>query len=241
MKKGLLSIILMALAITFPTQSWAQNNIQFEDDAVKAICVANWDTNGDGELSYDEATAVTDIGTVFSNNSSIRLFHEFAFFTGLTQIPNDAFFWCVSLEEITLPQNITSIGNDAFYHDEKISSIILPDKLISIGSGAFGDCWILSITIPASVSSIEWAAFDSRFLESITVDNDNITYDSRNQCNAIIETASNKLIVGCKNSTIPEDIVTIGEYAFSGCSFEKNLHFPSSLRKIEYQAFYQVS
>ena len=91
MKKGLLSTILMALAIILPQKFWAQNIIQFEDEAVKAICVSNWDTNGDGELSYDEATAVTELGGKFGKNTDIVRFTELEYFTGLKAIGEDAF------------------------------------------------------------------------------------------------------------------------------------------------------
>jgi hypothetical protein len=58
--------------------------ITFADANVKAICVANWDTNGDGELSEEEAAAVTSLGVVFKGNTEITSFDELQYFTGLT-------------------------------------------------------------------------------------------------------------------------------------------------------------
>lgn len=75
--------------ITLPKHD--KENIQFEDLNVKAICCKNWDTNNDGELSYAEAAAVTDIGTTFKGNTNIIAFNELKYFTGLTAIANSAF------------------------------------------------------------------------------------------------------------------------------------------------------
>ena len=81
MKKLIFSIVAICCSLT----AWS-DNINFADDNVKALCVANWDTNHDGELSYEEAAAVTDIGQVFRNNSSITSFDEFEYFTGVTSL-----------------------------------------------------------------------------------------------------------------------------------------------------------
>ena len=82
--------LLMLLLTMTPLLAWC-DNISFADENVKAICVANWDTNGDGELSYAEAAAVTDIGQVFRGNSNIKVFDELQFFTGLNNITSYAF------------------------------------------------------------------------------------------------------------------------------------------------------
>lgn len=89
-------------------------NINFADAIVKAICVANWDTNGDGELSEQEAAAVTDIGTVFKEKATIKTFVEFKFFTGIKAIPSYAFSHCNNLTSITIPNSVTRIGIGAF-------------------------------------------------------------------------------------------------------------------------------
>ncbi len=88
--------------------------ISFADANVKAICVQNWDTNGDGELSIIEAAAVTDLGTVFEGNSSITSFNELQFFTGLISIGDCAFFGCNGLTSVTIPNTVTTIGDSAF-------------------------------------------------------------------------------------------------------------------------------
>ena len=99
--------------------------ISFKDSAVKAICVANWDTDGDGELSYVEAAAVTDIGWVFASKTNITTFEELCYFTGLTSIRDSAFESCSSLTSINIPDGVTSIGRSAFRGCSDLTSITL--------------------------------------------------------------------------------------------------------------------
>lgn len=114
---------------------------------MKAICVQNWDTNGDGELSEAEAAAVTTLGEVFKDNRNITLFNEFQYFTGLT-----------------------SIGDYAFYGCSELISLVIPNSVTYIGYLAFNGCNNLPfITIPKSVSDIDDYAFNGGF--SINVEN----------------------------------------------------------------------
>ena len=150
-------LLVWMMAFFVPTLPVVADNITFADANVKKICVQNWDTNGDGELSKDEAAAVTNIGTVFSG-TAIQSFDEFQYFTGLKTIGEKAFWDCRSLASITIPTSVTSIDSNAF----------------SKCSG----------------------------LTSIKVESGNIFFDSRNNCNAIIETGTNRLVVGCKNTVL---------------------------------------
>ena len=184
---------------------WSISPIVFADANVKALCVANWDTNGDGELSYDEAAAVTDLGQVFSNNSSITSFNELQFFINLTSIGNNAFYYCTGLTSVEIPNSVTSIGNNAFYNCTSLTSVELPNSVTSIGGSAFSYCTgLTSVEIPNSVTSIGTNPFVScSGLEQIEVASDNAYYDSRENCNAIIRTSTNALVTGCKNTVIP--------------------------------------
>ena len=95
----------------------------------------------------------------------------------------------------------------------------IPSNVTSIGLYAFDACaGLISITIPSSVTSIGNYAFRAcSGLESITVDKSNTMYDSRENCNAIIDTKNDILMFGCKNTKIPDNIKIIGEYAFEMC------------------------
>ena len=236
--------------------------ISFADDDVKAICVEHWDTDGDGELSEEEAAAVTTLGNAFTQNDIITSFNELRYFTGITIIEEWAFYDCIHLASITIPSNVTLIGVRAFCECLSLKSITIPSSVTSIGGTAFSGCdnltsitissgvsdigfgafygclSLTSITIPSSVTSIGENAFLYCYsLESINVDADNMVYDSRDNCNAIIETSTNQLILGCKNTIIPSSATIISDAAFAGCSGLTSITIPSSITSIGISAF----
>jgi hypothetical protein len=134
-------------------------NIDFEDTNVKAICVANWDTNGDGELSDTEAMSVTDLGVVFKGNTNITSFDELRYFTGLTKITNNAFQGCMRLTSIFIPNNVETIGESSF-ESSGLTNITIPNNITTIGSWAFQGCEnIVAITLPESVNYIGGGRF----------------------------------------------------------------------------------
>ena len=124
-----------------------------------------------------------------------------------------------------------------------IPSIIVRDgeiySVTTIKAHVFEDCYSLtSITIPDRVTKIGRSPFyDCDCLTSLVVDRNNKVYDSRNNCNAIIETASNTLVCGCKNTIIPDSVIKIGEAAFSGCNYFHNIIIPDSVTEIGDFAF----
>ena len=134
--------------------------ITFADANVNALCVANWDTSGDGQLSYAEAAAVTDLGRVFNDNQTITSFDELQYFTGLQSISEDAFLACTDLISIKIPNLVTTIGEYAFACCSGLTSINIPNSVTTIGAGAFYDCDNLTnINIPNSVTTIGYMAF----------------------------------------------------------------------------------
>ncbi len=226
-------------SVTVESGSPESTIISFVDPRVKALCVQNWDTNGDVELSRAEAAAVTNLGTVFKNNSTITSFDELQYFTGLTSIEEYAFSCCWYLTSITIPSSVTSIGYDAFSSCSRLTGITIPSSVVSISNYAFDYCsGLTNITIPSSVTSIGAYAFRGcSSLASIKVDSNNPKYDSRSNCNAIIHTSSNQLIVGCKNTVFLNSVTSIGEGAFYGCTGLTNLTIPSSITYIGSAAF----
>ncbi len=145
----------------------------------------------------------------------------------------------VGCKNTTIPNSVTSIGEHAFEDCSRLTSVTIPNSVTSIGYGAFYNCsGLTSVTIGNSVTSIGYGAFSGcSGLTSVTVDKNNGTYDSRNNCNAIIETSTNKLIVGCKNTTIGNSVSSIGEYAFEGCSGLTSVTIGNSVTSIGSGAF----
>ena len=141
------------------------------------------------------------------------------------------------VEEYVLGEEVTSIGDYAF-SGSAITSISIPNNVTSIGKSAFSGSAITSITIPAKVTSIGDNAFYScTGLTSIQVESGNTVYDSRNNCNAIIETASNTLLLGCQNTIIPNTVTSIGENAFYCCEGLTSISIPNSVKNIGDNAF----
>ena len=145
-----------------------------------------------------------------------------------------------TLENLEIKDGTVSISSSAFVNAMSLKSVKIPNSVTSIGERAFLNCPNLkSLTIPSSVTSIGTEAFSStESLTSITVESGNPVYDSRENCNAIIETESDKLICGCQNTVIPNGVTSIAESAFSGCETLKAISFPSSVTSIGAEAFY---
>ena len=197
--------------------------IKFTDNNVKTICVANWDTDGDEEMSESEAAAVKDLGTVFNGNVDIVTFDELQYFTGLTEIASYAFSQCAKLTSVTIPSGVTKIENQAFYGCSGLTSITIPNSVESIGRSAFRDCSsLISVMIPNSVTRIEMLTFTN--CSSLT------TIEIPNSVTSIGESA----FEGCTSLTtigIPNNVEYIGGGAFYNCSSLTSVTIPNSVTR----------
>ena len=217
-------------------------NIEFADAEVKRICVANWDTNGDGELSYKEASAVTDLGNAFrasyeSPNALITSFDELQFFTGLTEICDSAFFYCTKLKSVVLPRGITKIGWHAFDRC-RFTQIDFPESLKVIDSEAFSSLETCHISVNVQYVSPNSGLYRCP-LTAISVDEANQFYCSRD--GVLFNKSMTELVCypPMKEGTtysIPFGVTTIGSCAFYSTKLV-HVEFPESLLTIKSNAF----
>ncbi len=158
---------------------------------------------------------------------------------GTIAIKPYVFYGCLSINTVMIYNTVTSIGMMAFTECRNLTSVSIPFSVTTIGSYAFSECVSLkSVQIPQSVTTIGSAVFDgTRDMTQMVVASGNPTYDSRNNCNAIIETATNTLIEGCNTTVIPNTVTAIGQLAFSYRYGLTGITIPNSVVSIGNQAF----
>ena len=175
-----------------------------------------------GNGAFYQCTGLTSVsfGNSTSAKSKMALYIDSGMnTTDVTQhvsIGDHVFFKCTSLNSIDLPDYVTSIGDNSFQFCTSLKSVTFGNGLSSIGKNAFSGC---------------------SNLEKINIDQGNTIFDSRNNCNAIITTADNQLILGCKNTVIPNSVTSIGNSAFSGCTGLTSINIPNSVTNIGQDAF----
>lgn len=186
--------------------------IQFADPIVKQVCVSKFDTNDDGQLSYNEAAEVTEISSDFFGDmrSNVTSFDELQYFIGLTLIKKGAFQYCSKLTSVIIPENVITIGDNAFMKCSSLTNMTIYGSVETIGKSAFNECSILTnVTIPDSVITIGDSAFC--YCSSLT------------------------------NVTIPDSVNTIGKEAFYNCSSLIHMTMGNSITSIGDSAFYNCS
>ena len=180
---------------------------------------------------------VTSLGEyAFENCTSLQ---NVTNLSGVTNISSHTFSGCSSLVNITIPDSVMIIEGWAFSGCRSLKNIIIPSSVTSIENSAFSGCTSLtSITIPEGVTSVGSCVFDfCTSLTEITVDENNPVYDSRENSNAIIETATNTLVYGCSTTVIPSSVTSIAGSSFAYCTNLQNITIPLSVTSIGDCAF----
>ena len=211
------------------------SQIEFEDAITKQICTEYWDTNTDGELSYEEAAAVTYLGDVFSG-TMIMSFNELKHFTGLTEIGEEAFADCYSLTSITIPDSVIAISHAAFANCNSLTSITVPNSVMAIGDFAFYGC-TGELIIDSKIVETDYEYgkhpsnegwLDGAQFTMLTI-GDNINRIGKS------------VFRDCRSLeciTVPDSVTEIGYDAFSGCTSLTSVTISDCITEVGAGAFY---
>ena len=219
-------IFTLFLALVATTALWAHDfsvdGIYYNILESREVEVTSGSTKYSGSVTIPETVAYS--GITYS----------------VTSIGESAFESCNSLISVDIPYGVTVIKDWAFFECTSLISVNIPSSITTIGDYAFNICYSLtSIAIPSSVVTMGFNPFaHCSSLLSIVVDKENTVFDSRENCNAIIETATNTLISGCKNTIIPNSVIAIGAGAFGSCNFANSFLIPNSVTSIGDNAFH---
>ena len=203
--------------------------IVFADPKVKEICVQKWDTDGDKEISYDEAAAVVTLSKAFSGNKEITSFAELRYFTGLKYIFESAFSECDNLAVVEVPEGVETLQYGSFYKCPKLVSVTLPSTLQTMGSWVFYQCSSLkSIDLPESLTIIPEGCFSGcESLKSITIPK-------------AVRTIGQSAFKGCNALTsveIPDGVKIIKDRAFTECAQLESVVIAGSVDTIGNMSF----
>ena len=201
------------------------------------------------ELSCDSVLTISGTGAIqsqaFQSKNYSSAIKHVIIEEGIESIETNAFNGCANLVSVKNPSSLKSIRDYAFMNCQKLDTINFPEGLITIGNypnsdgHTFYECNSLrSIHIPASVTNISKDCFLRCYsVTSIIVDPANTKYDSRDNCNAIIEKANNKLWYGCRNTVIPDGVVTVSQYAFEYQHNLRSIRISNTVTSFGYYVF----
>lgn len=231
MKRIIFLLIPLIASPLFVLAQIPEGNITFQDATAKSVCVAHWDTNGDGELSYTEALNVTEITeeSGFKENHDLVTFEEFQYFTNVTTIGDRAFNNCSNLTSVVLPASVTFIGNDAFSWCTSLPTVNIPNGVTTIGDDAFNRCLCLtSISLPEGITTTGGGTFAyCGNLREINLPNS-------------LQIIRNHTFYECysvESIDIPENVKIIEECAFQSCSKLTSIVIPEGCTYIGGCAF----
>lgn len=196
-----------------------------------------WYTSTDSQVVTPNNTnfgGATILSNTYTGGKGVIKFDQ-----DVTQLGNAVFSRCATLETIIIPGAVTSLENNAFSRASNLTSVVIPNSVTTIKTYAFySNNQLTSILIPSSVTTFQNSAiYQCINVSNLEVDANNTAYDSRNNCNAIINSTTNALVTGCKNTTIPNTVTSIETYAFYQCHGMSGMIIPNSVTSIGANAF----
>lgn len=184
--------------------------------------------------TYQDSNPLNNYQKLYINGNEVK---DLVIPEDVERISSWAFTGCQSINSVTVSSGVKEIGNNAFYGCYSLESISLPNTLKAIGNSAFASSHITSLIIPSSVDTIGYSIIGGCLnFEILKVDVGNKSYDSRNNCNAIIKTLTNTIVQGCDKTKIPKSVTSIGDYAFDGCNIY-DIEIPNNVTEIGKYAF----
>ena len=222
-------------------------NYRVNDDQVSVTVIGHVDGyNAQGALVIPESVSYQghDYAVTVIGNAAFM----YCFYLTSMTIPNSvitieeaAFAYCSGFTgDLVIPNSVNTIEASAFHTCYGFDgTLILGSGVTSIGAWAFNSCDGLTgvLNIPSNVAAIGEDAFVYCKFDGIVVDPENLIFDSRNDCNAIVETSTNELLTGCKNTVIPNTVTSIGVNAFKGITGMTSIEIPDSVVSIGDNAF----
>lgn len=251
MKRVFFSFFLLLTAAIGRAQTFYVDNIRYKVTSADELTVAVIGLRSDYDVT---SIVIPENVTVGSKTYSVTAIDNYAIQdcktltsvsigNNVRTIGYQTFAFCYNLTSVNIGNSVAMIDELAFRDCRNLTSVTIPNSMTTIIGSAFaGCCSLTSVTIPNSVTMLDGNAFPGcSGLEHIVVEAGNPVYDSRNNSNAIIETASNSLISGCKNTVIPNSVTKIACCAFDGCISMTSVTIPNSVTEIEDWAFFDCS
>lgn len=238
--------------------------IRFADSNVETICINNWDGNGDGKLTYEEAKTVTSLNGKFKGKTNITSFNELQYFTGVTAIADEEFKNCTNLQSVTFPSTLQTIGKSAFLGCQNLASAPLVAAVVTIDDKAFYGTALTSVGIGAKVTYLGKGAYGScPNLATVTVNGNNKNYFATRNTNVVFSADTATIVLWpAKKTGAPSlnakvkniypyafsgataitgitfnNVETIGDYAFEGCEQITSLTIGENVTTIGEGAF----